>query len=212
MLKASGSSGILNSSRNSESDQDREEAQGGFVQRIIMLACAVVTLAYVSRQLELYESRGGLLLVGFVVVNLSGILPVYCSALLVPLLATLLRVLPNRTPGDTARACFGSMMNTMTAIILGSFTTNAIFIKCRLDQRFLNYVALRFGTRPELFFLMLLLGCMYCSALTIITLVALAAVQPLCEKETTDRKALVIGIGISCTLGSVLTPILERHL
>merc|ERR1719316_2574279 len=48
---------------------------------------------------------------------------------------------------------------------------------------------------------------MYCSALTIITLVALAAVQPLCEKETTNRKALVIGIGISCTLGSVLTPI-----
>merc|ERR1719428_2547728 len=95
----------------------------------------------------------------------------------------------------------------MTAIILGSFTTNAIFMKCRLDQRFLNYVALRFGGSPELFFLMLLLGCMYCSALTIITLVALAAVRPLCEKESTNRKALVIGIGVSCTLGSVLTPI-----
>merc|ERR1719235_1177105 len=207
MLKASGSSGILNSSRNSESDQDREEAQEGFMRRTIILACVVIALAFVSRQLENPESRGGLLLVGFVLVNLSGVMPVYCSALLVPLLATLLRVLPNRSPGDTARACFGSMMNTMTAIILGSFTTNAIFMKCRLDQRFLNYVSLRFGGSPELFFLMLLLGCMYCSALTIITLVAFAAVHPLCEKESTNRKALVIGIGISCTLGSVLTPI-----
>merc|ERR1719235_1061439 len=207
MLKASGSSGILNSSRNSESDQDREEAQEGFMRRTIILACVVIALAFVSRQLDKYESRGGLLLLGFICVNLSGVLPVYCSALLVPLLATLLRVLPNRSPGDTARSCFAAMMNTMTAIILGSFTTNAIFMKCRLDQRFLNYVSLRFGGRPELFFLVLLLGCMYCSALTIITLVALAAVQPLCEQETTNRKALVIGIGISCTLGSVLTPI-----
>jgi di/tricarboxylate transporter len=193
--------------KESESEEDREKTQDGFPKRIVLLTCAVIVLAFVSRQLEHPESRGGLLLLGFVAVNLSGVLPVYCTALLVPLLATLLRVLPNRTPGDTARACFASMMNTMTAIILGSFTTNAIFMKCRLDQRFLNYVALRFGGRPELFFLMLLLGCMYCSALTIITLVALAAVQPLCEKETTDRKALVIGIGISCTLGSVLTPI-----
>merc|ERR1719183_2005911 len=128
MLKASGPSGLLDSSRNSESDEDREKAQGGFVRRIIMLACAVVALAFVSRQLETPESRGGLLLVGFICVNLSGVLPVYCSALLVPLLATLLRVLPHRTPGDTARACFASMMNTMTAIILGSFTTNAIFM------------------------------------------------------------------------------------
>jgi di/tricarboxylate transporter len=189
------------------SEEDRAQVQEGFVKRTVVLVCAVTVLAFVSRQLENPESRGGLLLVGFICVNLSGVLPVYCSALLVPLLATLLRVLPHRTPGDTARACFASMMNTMTAIILGSFTTNAIFMKCRLDQRFLNYVALRFGGSPELFFLMLLLGCMYCSALTIITLVALAAVRPLCEKESTNRKALVIGIGVSCTLGSVLTPI-----
>ena len=52
MQKASGPSvlvpspsGNLNSGRNLESEEDRERAQGGFIQRIIMLVILVIALA-----------------------------------------------------------------------------------------------------------------------------------------------------------------------
>jgi len=156
---------------------------------------------------QMTETRGSCLLLIVLLLQFSGAVPLYCIGLLVPVLATVMRTLPVSAE-QTARACFGSMMNPMTALVLGSFTIQAICTRCRLEARFLTVVTARFGERPQTFLLLLMLGCMACSALTMVTLLALAAVRPMAQKARGGGGAsVVLGVGIACTLGGVLTPI-----
>jgi len=175
--------------------------------RVILIGGIISSLVVVANMAEMTETRGSCLLIVVLLLQFSGAVPLYCIGLLMPVLATVLRTLPGSAE-DTARACFASMMNPMTAVVLGSFSVHAICLQCRLEARFLTRVTARFGERPKTFLLLLMLGCMLCSALTLVTLLALAAVRPIAQKARGGGGAsVVLGVGIACTLGGVLTPI-----
>lgn len=169
-----------------------------------LVLASLVGLASAAPQTEI---RAGYFLLAVLGLQFSGLVPLYCIGLVTPVLATVLGTMP-LTPGRTAQTCISAMFNPMTALVLGSFSVHAISTACRLDVRFLQAVAGAFGSRPALFLLVLMLGCMVCSAVTLVTLMVLAAVSPLARKAPGAGGAtLVLGVGIACTLGGVVTPI-----
>jgi len=176
--------------------------------RIAFAVAAIALLNFAARNSSEPETRGGCLIFAVLLLQLTGLLPLYCIGLLVPVFATLFQAIPGRTPSEIAHECFGSMFNPMTAVVLGSFTVNAICLKCCLDTRLLAAVARRYEGRPYAFQLALMLGCMFCSSFVLVTLLALAAVRPLARKAPgAGGASLILGVGIACTLGGVIMPI-----
>merc|ERR1719199_1992022 len=176
--------------------------------RIAFAVASIALLNFAARYSSEPEVRGGCLIFAVLLLQLTGLLPLYCIGLLIPVLATLFQALPGRTPTEIASDCFGSMFNPMTAVVLGSFTVNAICLKCCLDTRLLTVVARKYEGRPHAFLLALMLGCMFCSSFVLVTLLALAAVRPMARKtQGTEGASLILGVGIACTLGGVLMPI-----
>merc|ERR1719353_2493083 len=184
---------------------------GQYIFRTVRIAFAVASIAFLNfaaRSSDEPEARGGCLIFAVLLLQLTGLLPLYCIGLLIPVFATLFQAIPGRTPPEIASDCFGSMFNPMTAVVLGSFTVNAICLKCCLDTRLLTVVATRYEGRPYSFQLALMLGCMFCSSFVLVTLLALAAVRPMARKAPgTGGASLVLGVGIACTLGGVIMPI-----
>eukprot|EP00424_Heterocapsa_rotundata_P000355 CAMPEP_0168642140 /NCGR_PEP_ID=MMETSP0503-20121227/6972_1 /TAXON_ID=89963 /ORGANISM="Heterocapsa rotundata, Strain SCCAP K-0483" /LENGTH=877 /DNA_ID=CAMNT_0008685439 /DNA_START=157 /DNA_END=2790 /DNA_ORIENTATION=- len=176
--------------------------------RVITLFFLFYTLVNISNEVHEPEIRCAVLIFTVLMCQISGLVPNYCVGLLVPVLATALRVLPGKTIQETAKGCFGSMMNTMTAMVIGSFTINVIFMHCQMEVRFINSISSTFGSMPKLFLLVLMMGCMFVSAVTFVTLLALAAMMPIAMAEEGEAgKSLLLGVAIGCTLGGALTPI-----
>jgi len=187
---------------------DLVEQGGGYVWRVLMLAGIFLALVHVAHAIPDCSIRCFLLIVSVLTLQLSGVVPQYCVGLLVPVFSTVLRVLPGQTIVETAHLCFGAMMNQMTALVIGSFTINAIFLRCQLEVRFIDAIAGSFGQLPKTFLLMLMLGCMLASAVTFVTLLALSSMLPIClSSKSPGGKGLLLGVGIACTLGGALTPL-----
>eukprot|EP00929_Paragymnodinium_shiwhaense_P000818 TRINITY_DN101025_c0_g1_i1.p1 TRINITY_DN101025_c0_g1~~TRINITY_DN101025_c0_g1_i1.p1 ORF type:complete len:725 (-),score=148.90 TRINITY_DN101025_c0_g1_i1:149-2257(-) len=173
-----------------------------------LVALLLIVLIRISMSLNEAYKRCSLLIVCVVGVQAAGVLPQYCVGLLVPVLATCLRALPDRTIQDTAAVCFGAMMSNMTALVIGTFTMNAIFLQCQLEVRFIDAASRSCGSNPRLFLLMLMMGCMIASGFTFVTLLALSAMLPLALRaEGESGKSLLIGVAFGCTLGGALTPL-----
>jgi len=179
-----------------------------YIWRVMVLAGLFLGLVHVAHAIEDASTRCFMLILCVLALQLSGVVPHYCIGLLVPVFATALRVLPERQITETAHLLFSSMMNDMTALVIGSFTITAIFLRCKLEQRFISGISVWFGKYPRVFMLALMLGCLYASAVTFVTLLALSAMLPICLKNpTSGGKGLLLGVGMSCTLGGSLTPL-----
>jgi di/tricarboxylate transporter len=198
------------SARSTASSSKAEEKHSTpyFRVRLLGVVAALAALNFYALSTSDTYVRGSCLIAAVLAMQVSGLLPLYCIGLLVPVFATVFRAIPGRTPSEAAKQCFGSMFNPMTAVVLGSFTVNAICLKCSVERRVLAMVARRYMDRPKFFLLALMLACMFCSAVVMVTLLALAAVRPLSRKAPGKGGAsLILGVGISCTIGGVLTPI-----
>lgn len=192
-----------------EGDANLTRSSGlDYVWRVLMLAGLFFVLIHVAQTMEDTSTKCFLLIVSVLTLQLSGVVPQFCVGLLVPVFATGLRVLPGKTITETASLCFSSMMNQMTALVIGSFSITAIFLRCQLEARFISAISQSFGKSPRTFLLVLMLGCMFVSGVTFVTLLALSAMLPICLKhECVGGKGLLLGVGISCTLGGGLTPL-----
>lgn len=87
-------------------------------------------------------------------------IPYFATALLIPVLVTVLRVLRSPTDStvlmnstDAANFVMGNVFNHTTMLLIGGYTISSAFSRCQLELRLAAVMQSYFGKRPKMFIL-----------------------------------------------------------
>lgn len=149
-------------------------------------------------------------------------IPYFATALLIPILATVMGVL--KDPADPAgiklmdaeaAATFvlDHIFNHTTMLLLGGYTISTAFSRCQLELRIASILQNRLGASPRLFILaVMFLGLFLSMWISNHTAPILCAtiILPIVRDLPTDSrfsKALLLGLAYACNFGGMMTPI-----
>jgi len=182
-----------------------------------VLVCVVFGSPYVCRNHGLSSAaRCTVLIVSVLALNLAEVMPLFCTALFIPVLGTMCEVLgDSRSMVATSTLLVGNIFNNISFLVLGALVINGIFVKCRLERRLMAFLLQRFAPDSKFFLLFLLLGGMaMCSVLYSGSLVLLSALRPLIlpvDGKTalppSIAKRLLLAVAFCANAGSVWLPI-----
>lgn len=178
-----------------------------------LFALLVAPLVCRYAGLESYERC---IMVIFSVLSLTLVeaMPLYCTALLIPVLGTLCAALgEKRSLVGTSSLLVANIFNQVSFTVLGALVINGIFVKCRLERQLMSFLLARFSVESPMFLGMLMLGGMaMCSVLYSASLVLLAALKPLLEFGVANTnpgvaKRLLLAVAFASNVGSTWLPI-----
>eukprot|EP00928_Gymnodinium_smaydae_P021489 TRINITY_DN18387_c0_g2_i1.p1 TRINITY_DN18387_c0_g2~~TRINITY_DN18387_c0_g2_i1.p1 ORF type:complete len:715 (-),score=105.21 TRINITY_DN18387_c0_g2_i1:348-2450(-) len=138
--------------------------------------------------------------------------PFEATALLVPPLVVVLELRPG-SKRDQAKAVLDSVFTDSLYLVLCGFVMSSVFTKCQLECRMASVLQRRFGERPRVFLLaVMVLGLGLSSILSNVTapLLLVEVLKPLLKDRPTDSRysrALLLGLAFSCNIGGMTTPI-----
>jgi len=157
-----------------------------------------------------------LIILSMLMLNLGDVMPLYCIALLIPVLGSISGVLGDtRSIKDTSSLLVSNIFNNTSFMVLGAFAINGIFTKCGLEKRFMAFLLRNFLLEGSLFLLVLLLGgTMLCSILYSGSIVLLVALAPVLQDGVKSgvlapeaAKRILLSVAIAPNAGSTLLPI-----
>jgi len=202
----------------------QEETHGGVqlrwaTQAQVMLALvayvmALVILPMLCRQyLEDAWQRCVVMVLVVIVMNLMDIQPLFTTALMVPLLAIVYHIFPKLTPWEASLLVMSRMINDTSFLLLGAFVTCAIMTKCQLEVRIGGVILPMLHTRPNQFFLALMVSSLLLASVLFggaAALLMLSTVLPTIRDlpvGSNHTKRWLLGICFSCNFGAFLLPI-----
>jgi di/tricarboxylate transporter len=185
--------------------------------KLFILVLIVFGAPYICHSWSLSSATRCIVVIAAVlIINLAEVMPLFCTALFIPVLGTMCRVLgDSRSTVATSTLLVGSIFNNISFLVLGALVINGIFVKCRLERKLMALLLKTFSPHDKFFLLFLLLGSMaMCSILYSGSLVLLAALRPIIlpvnEKDEVApniAKRLLLAVAFSANAGSVWLPI-----
>ncbi|PNY26005.1 Leptomycin B resistance protein [Tolypocladium capitatum] len=149
-------------------------------------------------------------------------IPLFATALLIPFLSVVLRVVREEGDGksnkrlnskEATEAIFASMWTPVIMLLLGGFTLAAALSKCKIDKRLAMLILSKAGTQPRT----VLVANMFVAAFASMLISNVAApvlcysiIEPMLRTLPSDSsmsKAVIIGIALSSNIGGMLSPI-----
>lgn len=203
-----------------EDDDEDSPVQDHWLQsafKIAVLVVVVFGVPYLCRNYGLSSSaRCVVLIISVLCLNLAEVMPLYCTALFIPVLGTWCQVLgTSRDLVATSTLLVGNIFNNISFLVLGSLVINGIFVKCQLERRLMAFLVEHYSPESKQFLLFLLLGGMaMCSVLYSGSLVLVSALRPVISpvdgKDVLPpaiAKRLLLGVAFCANAGSVWLPI-----
>lgn len=148
-------------------------------------------------------------------------LPLFATALLIPFLSVILRVIRDESgthhkrlnAKDATAAIFASMWSPVIMLLLGGFTVAAALSKCTIDKKLATLVLSRAGTNPKVVLIANMLVAAFASMLisnVAAPVLCYSLIDPMLRTLPTDSpmsKAVIMGIALSSNIGGMLSPI-----
>jgi phosphate transporter len=186
----------------------------------VALSVGFVGVAYVFPLFHGHAQRCFCLLVFVTSLWILAALPYFSTALLIPPLVVLFRVIPDPTdpskdmlPSVVAGKVLGSLVDHTSILLLGSFALSALFSRFQFEAYIASKLQQTFGHQPHFF----LLGVMFLglflsmwigntTAPVLLTTVLVPVLHDL-PLQSSFAKALLLGIAFSCNIGGMASPI-----
>mmetsp|Transcript_59853 Transcript_59853/g.126719 ORF Transcript_59853/g.126719 Transcript_59853/m.126719 type:complete len:746 (-) Transcript_59853:282-2519(-) len=194
-----------------------DEEEGTLLLKAFLVFLAVVVFPMICRTWYLDPpQRCTLVILSMLLFNLGHVMPLFCTALFVPVLGTLCAVLGDqRTVVDTSTLLVGNVFNNTSFMILGALVINGIFTKCGLERRFMRALLTYFDLNGPWFLLALIMGgTLLCSVLYSGSMVLIIAVKSELKDGLRARtvpanvaKRILLGAAICANAGAILLPI-----
>ena len=184
---------------------------------------ALVMFAFIlnGQWFDRVEEQNCLALLAFVTVMWAlEVIPLFVTALIVPFLVVVLRVLRSvdgedrrLTAGESTKYIFGQMFSPTIMLLLGGFTLAAALSKQNIDKVLATQVLSFAGTKPRN--VLLAYMCVACFASMWISNVAApvlcySLIQPILRTlppKSSFSKALILGIALASNIGGMASPI-----
>lgn len=148
-------------------------------------------------------------------------LPLFATALLIPFLSVILRVVRDEegehhkrlNAKDATAAIFSSMWSPVIMLLLGGFTVAAALSKCTIDKKLATLVLSKAGTNPRVVLIANMLVAAFASMLisnVAAPVLCYSLIDPMLRTLPSDSsmsKAVIMGIALSSNIGGMLSPI-----
>ncbi|KAJ2964353.1 hypothetical protein NQ176_g10797 [Zarea fungicola] len=148
-------------------------------------------------------------------------LPLFATALLIPFLSVILRVVRDESGKHQQRlnakeataAVFGAMWSPVIMLLLGGFTVAAALSKCTIDKKLATLVLSKAGTNPRVVLMANMLVAAFASMLisnVAAPVLCYSLIDPMLRTLPSDSpmsKAVIMGIALSSNIGGMLSPI-----
>jgi len=191
----------------------------------------VLTLVYplidAEEEQHVHERRCASVLVGIIMLWLTEALPYFVTAMLVPVLVVVGRVIPEAADSSNGTLPRGTMPANGAAklllsamfgspiilLVLSGLVAAAVVSRCQLELRLAGALRRRLGRYPQAFLQVIMqlgLATSMCISNVTAPILLLAVITPLLRELPTGSrygKALTLGLAFSCNLGGMLTPI-----
>eukprot|EP01116_Phalansterium_solitarium_P006164 TRINITY_DN1846_c0_g1_i3.p1 TRINITY_DN1846_c0_g1~~TRINITY_DN1846_c0_g1_i3.p1 ORF type:complete len:689 (-),score=259.19 TRINITY_DN1846_c0_g1_i3:756-2822(-) len=145
--------------------------------------------------------------------------PFFVTALAVPVLAVLMRVLRDPSTGellsaaDATKLMLSQVTNHTVMLVIGGFAISAAFSKHHYELHAASFIQRRFGHRPRVFLLAVMLLAWFLSAWisnVAAPVLVFSVLQPVLHDLPEGGgyvKALLLGLAFASNIGGMLTPI-----
>lgn len=187
--------------------------------KIIIIVIVFIILLAVKTFNDPVQGRCLAVLVAAAMLWASEALPLYTTALLIPLLVVTCKVC--KTPGtddpmDATKASqyiFGTMWNSTIMILIGGFTLAAALSKYNLAKILSSYILALAGTNPRNVLLAIMCVSLFLSmwiSNVAAPVLCFSLIQPVLRSIPTDSpvaKALVLGIALASDVAGMASPI-----
>ncbi|KNH08888.1 sodium/sulfate symporter [Perkinsela sp. CCAP 1560/4] len=159
-------------------------------------------------------------LMGFIVsLWVTEAMPYFCTAMLIPFLAVVMRVLPDPSTGLALKAdecstlLLGSMFNHVQILVLGGLTMSKAITKHGLEYSIALWIHRISGHRPNIYLLNVMVAGVFFSAVVsnvaapVLLLGVLQETIWALPTNSGAQEALLLGLAFACNLGGMLNPI-----
>jgi|EP00927_Polykrikos_kofoidii_P049786 phosphate transporter len=161
------------------------------------------------------QQRCVLVIVSVALLHICDIMPIFCTAVFVPVLASSCAALGDHLGTvETSSILVANFFNSISFLVIGAIVISAIFKRCSLYERTMDCLVGSFGLESSVFlFSMMFLGTAVCSVSTCGSTRLLAAVK--CKLQdraggqaSTEHvaKRIFLGIAFASNVGSILLP------
>jgi len=195
----------------SQSATEQEASSVVICLRGVVVAFAVVAGPLLCRYGDLGPpERCGVIIVMVLLLNIMEVMPLYCTALFIPVLGTLCEVLgAGRDLVETSSLLVGNFFNNISFLVLGALVINGIFTKCGLEKMFMDRLLRKYEFDSPTFLLFLMMGSMaMCSVLYSGSIMLLAALRPVVDQSSPPvAKRILLGVAFASNAGSTWLPI-----
>lgn len=189
---------------------------------LVICAAAYFTLYFGGFFAKDYHSRGAAVLVTSVLLWVTEPLPLFITALVVPALAVLSKVILEDPDHDNfnpkkahyaAKAVLGSMFTSTTLLLLGGFSLSAALSKTGITKDVATAVLSRVGRRPSVvLFAVMAVTCFLCVFISNVAspVLVFTIIGPMIRTLTADHplaKALVLGVAYAANIGGLTSAI-----
>ncbi|TQV96040.1 SPX domain-containing protein [Cordyceps javanica] len=148
-------------------------------------------------------------------------LPLFATALLIPFLSVILKVVRDEQGEDHHRlnakdataAIFASMWSPVIMLLLGGFTVAAALSKCTIDKKLATLILSKAGTNPRVVLIANMLVAAFASMLisnVAAPVLCYSLIDPMLRTLPSDSpmsKAVIMGIALASNIGGMLSPI-----
>jgi phosphate transporter len=140
-------------------------------------------------------------------------MPFFASALLIPLLAVPLGVLPGVGKKETATALLSAMFDHTQILVLGGLCLGKAVAKHQLERHMARFVLRPIANRPWLYLLvMMFASALLCAVISNVAapVLIMSVVQPSLWElppESGAPQAILLAVAFSCNFGGMLTPV-----
>ncbi|SCV74838.1 BQ2448_7867 [Microbotryum intermedium] len=209
--------------KNAEGAASRSWLPSWINTQVVGGGCAVL-LFLTLLNLELFdrvEERNCLALLAFVTIFWAlEIVPLFVTALMVPFLVVVLRVIRSTdgedrrlTASESTKYIFGQMFSPTIMLLLGGFTLAAALSKQNIDKVLATKVLSLAGTKPKYVLLAYMLVACFASmwiSNVAAPVLCYSLIQPILRtlpQKSPFSKALILGIALASNIGGLASPI-----
>lgn len=182
----------------------------------IIIACTIILLAVPTFNDEA-QHRCMALVACVAFLWASEALPLFVTALLVPLLVVLFRVMKSdgkvMNAADASSTILAKMWSSTIMVLLAGFTLAAALSKYNIARVLASYLLTFAGTKPRNVLLMIMGVCFFLSmwisnvAAPVLTYSLIQPVLKSLGYESPFAKAIVLGVALSANVGGMASPI-----
>jgi len=176
--------------------------------------CLVVPCCYFAITQPEPKARCAAVLMLLVLLNLTQVVPLFCTALLTPAVCIMFHVVPyaGKSHQEIANTIIIMMFNQTSFIVLAAFTANVAINSCQIELRFANAIsASGLSITSPSGLLVLMMGTMFLAGLCPAGPLMMAAILPTLRDISTNEhrsaKTVLLGIMMAANIGGHMFPL-----